>query len=58
MDSLQGLTSAWYSAECLMEGDDRDIDVSLALRNCVLRLELSSLGIQQQQEIDHALAVA
>ena len=47
IDQAQGLRSAWYSAECLIEGDDRDIDVSLAFGNRVLRLELRALGIQQ-----------
>jgi len=46
IDQAEGLRSAWYSAECLIEGDDRDIDVSLAFGNRVLRLELSALGIQ------------
>jgi hypothetical protein len=45
IDQAQGLRSAWYSAECLIEGDDRDINVSLAFGNRVLRLELSALGI-------------
>ncbi len=47
IDQAQGLRSAWHSAECLIEGDDRDIDVSLAFGNRVLRLELSALGVQQ-----------
>ena len=42
-----GLRSAWYSAQCLVQGNDCDIDVTLALGDRVLRLELRALGIQQ-----------
>jgi hypothetical protein len=43
--SARMLRSAWYSSKCLIEGDDRYVDVSLALGDCVLRLKLSALGI-------------
>jgi hypothetical protein len=43
--SARMLRSAWYSSKCLIEGDDRYVDVSLALGDCVLRLKLRALGI-------------
>ena len=39
--------STRHSAKCLIKSDDRDIDVSLALGDCVLCLKLRALGIQQ-----------
>ena len=40
-----GLTR--HSAKCLIESDDRDIDISLAFGDRVLRLKLSTLSVQQ-----------
>jgi hypothetical protein len=37
--------SAWYSSQCFIEGDHRDINVSLALCHRVFCLKLSALGI-------------
>jgi len=34
-----------HSAKCLIESDDRDIDISLALGDRVLCLKLSAFGI-------------
>jgi hypothetical protein len=43
----EGLRSAWYSSKRLVEGNHRDINVSLAFGDCIFRLKLSALGIQQ-----------
>jgi hypothetical protein len=42
---MMRLSSAWNSAKCFIQGDDRDINVSLALGDRVLRLQLCALGI-------------
>src|ERR1700733_3402783 len=45
------------SAQCFVDGDHRYVDSGLGLRDRVLRIELSTLRIEQHQEVRYAFAV-
>src|SRR5713101_1527010 len=58
MERRTRLDSARYSAERLIKGDYRHVDIFLAFGDSIFGLQLGPLGIQQREKINYSFAIA